>query len=414
MCYALSSVVIPASVTYIGDNAFLFCYSLRSIVIPASVTYVGNNAFYRYSTLSSVTILAPGLALPATVFNDDYALTAMSIYNPDAPESGTLYIVADAANPGAIVVYYDDSLGGDVYAKQSPSKGSLTLSGFPDMGAARIGTKTWIADVYDLADPADYEQMVLDGYALTALDGVPFPTSKLGGARTIYASFGYYYVVSASIANGEIAPSGDVGVVGGEIRVAAHGDATFEFAANPGYALRSVEIDGDGGSPKALAALATGTHTFPGVLESHTISVETERLEFVVTASADSNSTIAPAGSMGVARGGSASFAFSAGAGYAIADVVVDGASVPSAAASGSYTFDNVTSNHTISVTSAPSVGNPDIGDGSGDGEGGADSTPSGTTDILAIVVAAICIVAASLLLLIALARHRSKESKSP
>jgi hypothetical protein len=72
---------------------------------------------------------------------------------------------------------------------------------------------------------------------------------------------------------------------------------------------------------------------------------------------------------VGIAAGGSATFSFSANPGYAIADVVVDGASVPSVVASGSYTFSGVGSSHTISVTSKPFV--PASGDGSGDGASG-------------------------------------------
>ena len=41
----MKSIVIPASVTSIGDIAFMNCISLRSIAIPALVTSIGENAF---------------------------------------------------------------------------------------------------------------------------------------------------------------------------------------------------------------------------------------------------------------------------------------------------------------------------------------------------------------------------------
>ena len=41
----LTSYVIPASVTSIGDGAFSSCESLRSVVIPDSVTSIGDWAF---------------------------------------------------------------------------------------------------------------------------------------------------------------------------------------------------------------------------------------------------------------------------------------------------------------------------------------------------------------------------------
>ena len=44
-CHSLTEVVIPDSVTSIGDGAFSFCESLRSVVIPDSVTSIGDWAF---------------------------------------------------------------------------------------------------------------------------------------------------------------------------------------------------------------------------------------------------------------------------------------------------------------------------------------------------------------------------------
>ena len=53
-CYTLTSIVIPNSVTNIGQFAFELC-SLGSVTIPNSVTSIGRSAFFR-SGLGSVTI----------------------------------------------------------------------------------------------------------------------------------------------------------------------------------------------------------------------------------------------------------------------------------------------------------------------------------------------------------------------
>ena len=73
-----------------------------------------------------------------------------------------------------------------------------------------------------------------------------------------------------------------------------------------------------------------------------------ERDNYVsVTAAAGEGGTITPAGEVSVREGASQTFAIAAQEGYAIADVLVDGQSV---GAVDSYTFENVTANHTIAA----------------------------------------------------------------
>lgn len=56
---SLTSVVIPASVTSIEEEAFYYCTKLTKISIPASVTSIGVNAFFNCTALSTVTLSAP-------------------------------------------------------------------------------------------------------------------------------------------------------------------------------------------------------------------------------------------------------------------------------------------------------------------------------------------------------------------
>ena len=69
---------------------------------------------------------------------------------------------------------------------------------------------------------------------------------------------------------------------------------------------------------------------------------------YTITASAGNNGSISPTGSVTVASGASRAFTITPSTGYRVSNVLVDGASVGAVT---SYTFSNVTANHTISAT---------------------------------------------------------------
>ena len=74
-------------------------------------------------------------------------------------------------------------------------------------------------------------------------------------------------------------------------------------------------------------------------------------ITYTITASAGSNGAISPKGAVAVKEGGSRQFTITPKAGYAIADVKVDGSSV---GAVSRYTFSNVKANHTITASFRP------------------------------------------------------------
>ncbi len=84
---------------------------------------------------------------------------------------------------------------------------------------------------------------------------------------------------------------------------------------------------------------------------SGTINVMREDMEvFTVTAAAGQGGTISPSGAVEVVTGHSQVFTVAADEGYEVETVTVDGAAAQ-LAADGTYTFENVTANHTIEVT---------------------------------------------------------------
>ena len=69
---------------------------------------------------------------------------------------------------------------------------------------------------------------------------------------------------------------------------------------------------------------------------------------FTITATADEHGSITPNGTVNVNRNDTAAFTITPDSGYEIADVLVDGQSV---GAVSSYTFENVTADHTIAAS---------------------------------------------------------------
>ena len=78
-CSSLTSVTIPESVTRIGGAAFASCSSLVSITIPNSVTTIGNSAFSGCSSLVSITIPNSVTSIEYYAFEGCSALKSVTI-----------------------------------------------------------------------------------------------------------------------------------------------------------------------------------------------------------------------------------------------------------------------------------------------------------------------------------------------
>src|SRR5258706_69749 len=86
------------------------------------------------------------------------------------------------------------------------------------------------------------------------------------------------------------------------------------------------------------------------VQASHRIAATFAINPYTITASAGANGAISPSGAVGVNYGSNQAFTITPNTGYHVADVLVDGSSVGAVT---SYTFTNVTANHTIAASFA-------------------------------------------------------------
>lgn len=185
------------------------------------------------------------------------------------------------------------------------------------------------------------------GYQVShvAIDGVPqeatssYTFSNVTKDHTIAAVFSVKtYTINASAGSGgSISPSGNTSVNHGA-------NQSYVISPNNGFTIADVIVDG-------VSQGATGSYIFSNVTSNHTISAVFKVNSFTITASAGPGGTISPSESISVPNGGSQTFTISPDASHAISDVLVDGSSV---GAVSSYTFRNVTGDHTIYALFVP------------------------------------------------------------
>lgn len=145
------------------------------------------------------------------------------------------------------------------------------------------------------------------------------------------------FTISGSAGTGGIInPSGNVTVNYG---------SSSTFAVNPGYGYQISDVRVDNVSVGAVSS-----YTFSNIISNHTISASFGSAQYSVTATAGNGGSITPTGTSSVTHGTSRTYTIAPSTGFRISDVKVDNISVGQTA---SYTFNNITSNHSISATFA-------------------------------------------------------------
>ncbi len=151
--------------------------------------------------------------------------------------------------------------------------------------------------------------------------------------RLLSGNANNYTITATAGTGGTITPAGGVLVASGS-------NQNFTITASTGYSISSVIVDG-------VSQGAISSYTFNNVTTNHTISALFAYNGHTITATAGTGGIITPSGAVPVAAGAEQSFTISANAGGAVTNVVVDGVSQGAVT---SYTFTNVTANHTIAA----------------------------------------------------------------
>ena len=182
--------------------------------------------------------------------------------------------------------------------------------------------------------------------------------------HTISATFNpiTFLITASAGTGGTISPSGEVTVNSGTNR-------TFNITPGDGFKINDVKVDD-------VSVGTVSSYTFSNVTANHIISATFAPLvTYTINSSAGPGGSINPLGILTVGGGTNQTYVITPDIGHPIADVTID--DIPSGAIA-TYTFNNITANHTISVTFAVT---PTYTITSGAGTGGS-IDPNGTVTV--------------------------------
>ena len=177
------------------------------------------------------------------------------------------------------------------------------------------------------------DSVVVDGVNLGAITSYDFTNIASGHSIAAYFSTTYFTVTATADSGGSITPSGAV-------QVAEGADQEFTITPLPGHLIIDVLVD-------AQSVGSVSQFTFNAVTAPHAIRALFVRSISLIVASSSSGGAISPAGTVGVPYSADTTFTMTPAAGYHLDSLLVDGVNLGAPA---SYTFTDVTANHTIAA----------------------------------------------------------------
>ena len=124
-CTSLTSAIIPDSVTSIGQYAFDSCTSLKDVTIPDSVTSIGGYAFQNCTSLTSIIIPDSVTSIGYAAFYNCTSLTTITI--PDSVTSIEGYAFQNCTSLTTITIPDSVTSIGDCAFEDCTSLTSITI-----------------------------------------------------------------------------------------------------------------------------------------------------------------------------------------------------------------------------------------------------------------------------------------------
>ncbi|HET9681388.1 MAG TPA: LamG-like jellyroll fold domain-containing protein, partial [Candidatus Limnocylindrales bacterium] len=344
--YTSGSTVEVTAVPSAGHHFVDWTGDLSGAANPQSITMDANKSVTANFAINTFTITAsagPGGTIdPSGAVAVDYGTDRTFTITPAAGHH-IVDVLVDGGSIGAVATHTFTAVmaAHTIAATFAVNTYTITASAGPNGSiepAGDVVVDQGSDKTFTIAPATGYHvaDVLVDGSSVGAVGSYTF--TAVTAAHTIAATFtiNTYTITATAGPHGSIDPAGDISV--------AHGtDRAFTITPAPGYHVADVLVDGS-----SVGAVAS--YTFAAVSAAHTIAASFAINTYTIAASAGPNGSIDPAGDVTVDHGTDRTFTITPAAGYKIADVLVDGASV---GAVGTYTFSAVTAPHTIAATFA-------------------------------------------------------------
>ena len=279
----------------------------------------------------------------SVAYGSNYSLTITPAANYHVAD-----VVVDGESVGAVEFYEFINIIEDHNVTVTFEATQYTLTATSNIAACSIAPANVTVNA---GTDVDYTLTVADGYQLVNVIANGEEVVVTNNAFTI-ANVQSDYTIYANFASSNVT----VTVVQPDHATITPGTQTFAYGATPSYMIVpevGYEIDEVTAGNEVVAVTynnGIGTFTLDPVVEDITLTATTNVLTYTIEVVQGEHGTISPATQEDVVYGSNVTFTITPDEFYTISDVIVDGSS---RGALTTFTFNNVTSNHTITAVFA-------------------------------------------------------------
>jgi hypothetical protein len=265
-CTALTSVAIPNSVTSIGTNSFQGCIALTSLTIGSGLTSIGRGLFANCEKLTSITIPNSVTSVDDHAFQECRALACVVIPN-GVPSIGRYAFQECVALTSVTIPNSVTSIGSCAFQKCVALTSVTIPNGVTTIGERAFDSCTKLVEAYFLGNAplgtTDMFKGCGSGFTVQYLSGTTGWTNPWYGYPASAFSGIMYTLTPSAGTGGTMTPNTVQTVLQG-------GSATFSVAANTGYRIADVSVDG-------ASQGNVSSYTFTDVTSNHTIKAVFEK-----------------------------------------------------------------------------------------------------------------------------------------